>query len=208
MDWSNQVVLITGASSGIGRGLALELARRGAAVGLLARRRALLEELAAEITRAGGRALALPADVTQPDEVRAVVSELRREFGRVAALPDGSFVVTDGNRVFRISPEGATATVAGRGDCGYSGDGGPAISARLALPQGLAPLPDGAFLIADGPNARIRQVSRNGIITTVAGGGGLSGALIPNPFCGASPEYSVINGFAIKRARSPLKARR
>jgi len=86
MDWSAQVVLITGASSGIGRGLALELARRGASIGLLARRRALLEEIAQEITRSGGRAVALPADVTHPDEVGAATSELRRTFGRVDML--------------------------------------------------------------------------------------------------------------------------
>jgi short-subunit dehydrogenase len=86
MDWSKQVVLITGASSGIGRGLALELARLGAAVGLLARRRELLEQIAEEITRSGGRALALPADVTHRDEVRAAACELRRTFGRVDVL--------------------------------------------------------------------------------------------------------------------------
>src|ERR1043166_8857317 len=86
MDWSNQVVLITGASSGIGRGLALELARRGAMVGLLVRRRELLERIAREIVQAGGRAMALPADVTQPDEVRAAVCELQRTFGRIDLL--------------------------------------------------------------------------------------------------------------------------
>jgi len=86
MDWSNQVVLITGASSGIGRGLALELARRGARVGLLARRRELLEAIAQEISQAGGRALALPADVTSADEVRAAVGELRRQFGQIDLL--------------------------------------------------------------------------------------------------------------------------
>jgi len=86
MEWSKQVVLITGASSGIGHGLALELARRGAAVGLLARRRELLEETAAEITRAGGRAVVLAADVTQPDQVRAAVGELRRTFGQIDLL--------------------------------------------------------------------------------------------------------------------------
>jgi short-subunit dehydrogenase len=86
MEWSKQVVLITGASSGIGRGLALELARRGARVGLLARRRELLEEIAREISQAGGQALAIPADVTCADEVRAAVGELRRQFGPIDLL--------------------------------------------------------------------------------------------------------------------------
>jgi short-subunit dehydrogenase len=86
MNWSNQVVLITGASSGIGRGLALELARRGASIGLLARRRELLEEIVQEITRSGGVAVALPADVTHPDEVRSVTSELRKQFGHIDVL--------------------------------------------------------------------------------------------------------------------------
>src|ERR1044072_3344398 len=86
MDWSSQVVLITGASSGIGRGLALELARRGARVGLLARRREILEEVVKGIAAAAGRAIALPADVTQPEAVRAAVAELRRAFGRIDLL--------------------------------------------------------------------------------------------------------------------------
>jgi NAD(P)-dependent dehydrogenase (short-subunit alcohol dehydrogenase family) len=86
MDWSNKVVLITGASSGIGRGLAVELARRGASVGLLARRRDLLEQAVDEIREAGGRALALPADVTHADQVRAAACELRRKFGYIDVL--------------------------------------------------------------------------------------------------------------------------
>jgi short-subunit dehydrogenase len=86
MEWSNKVVLITGASSGIGRALGIELARRGASVGLLARRRQLLEEIADEIRRAGGRALALPADVTNADAVRAAVCELRQNFGSIDLL--------------------------------------------------------------------------------------------------------------------------
>lgn len=86
MDWSNKVVLVTGASSGIGRGLALELARRGASVGLLARRRDLLEAAVDEINEAGGRALALPADVTHADQVRAAACELRRKFGYIDVL--------------------------------------------------------------------------------------------------------------------------
>lgn len=86
MDWSNKVTLITGASSGIGRALGIELARRGASVGLLARRRELLNGIVDQIQEFGGRALALPADVTQPDAVRGAVSELCGSFGPIDVL--------------------------------------------------------------------------------------------------------------------------
>jgi short-subunit dehydrogenase len=86
MDWTNKVVLITGASSGIGRAMGIELARRGASVGLLARRREVLEEIVAEITAAGGRAMALPADVIHADSVRVAACELRRKFGYIDLL--------------------------------------------------------------------------------------------------------------------------
>src|SRR3989442_187290 len=86
MDWSNKVVLVTGASSGIGRGLAVDLARRGASVGLLARRHDVLEEIVSEIREVGGRALALPADVTDADVMRAAAYRLRRELGPIDLL--------------------------------------------------------------------------------------------------------------------------
>ncbi len=84
--WSNKVVLITGASSGIGRGLALELARRGARAGLLARRGDLLREVVEEIQSHGGKAIALPADVTDANAVRAAAGKLRNEFGPMDLL--------------------------------------------------------------------------------------------------------------------------
>jgi short-subunit dehydrogenase len=86
MDWSQKVVLITGASSGIGRALAIELGRRGAVVGLLARRADALRELAGEVEQAGGRALALPADVRDGAAVRAAADELRVQFGKIDVL--------------------------------------------------------------------------------------------------------------------------
>lgn len=64
-------VAVTGASSGIGRATAIAFAAAGARVALVARRRAELERVAAEITAAGGRALVVPADVTNRDAVGA-----------------------------------------------------------------------------------------------------------------------------------------
>src|SRR6059058_1084978 len=86
MDWSNRVVLVTGASSGIGRGLAIELARRGAAVGLLARRGDLLNEIVNEIKAGGGRGLALPADVTDATAVRSAADDLSAKLGPIDLL--------------------------------------------------------------------------------------------------------------------------
>lgn len=86
MLWTNKVVMITGASSGIGRGLALELASRGARVGLLARRKDLLDQIVSEIEAHGGRAMALPVDVQDADAVRGAADRLRSEFGPIEVL--------------------------------------------------------------------------------------------------------------------------
>ncbi len=106
-DWSDKVAFITGASSGIGRGLALELARRGAAVGLLARREDLLREVAEEIEAHGGKAIALPADVTDAGAVRAAVGALRNEFGPIDLLIAnagvGATIAAD-----KLEPEGVS----------------------------------------------------------------------------------------------------
>lgn len=86
IDWSQKVVLITGASSGIGGALAVALGRRGAALGLLARRAEALREITRKVENAGGRALALPADVRDAEAVRAAAGELRARFGRLDLL--------------------------------------------------------------------------------------------------------------------------
>ncbi|MGH9820303.1 MAG: SDR family NAD(P)-dependent oxidoreductase [Pyrinomonadaceae bacterium] len=83
MDWKNKVVYLTGASSGIGEGLALALAKRGATLGLLARRHELLIELAAKCSAAGSTVRILPADVVDADAVQAAADKLRSEFGRI-----------------------------------------------------------------------------------------------------------------------------
>jgi short-subunit dehydrogenase len=78
--------MVTGASSGIGRGLALEIARRGAKVGLVARRAEVVEQVVSGIAAAGSRALALPADVQSESSMRAAADKLRAEFGPIDVL--------------------------------------------------------------------------------------------------------------------------
>jgi len=92
VDWSNQIVLITGASSGIGGALAVELGRRGAALGLFARRADELMKVAEEIERGGGKALVLPGDVRQSSEIENAASRLREQWGRIDVLVANSGV--------------------------------------------------------------------------------------------------------------------
>lgn len=80
-DLSDRVAVITGASSGMGRAAALLLASRGAKVALLARRKAQLDELAAEIRRLGGNALAIATDVTNAASVQAAAAAVRSSYG-------------------------------------------------------------------------------------------------------------------------------
>lgn len=91
----------------------------------------------------------------------------------VAPLPDGSFLIADTNnfRIRKVSPSGIITTVAGLGIRAFSGDGGPAVAARISAPRGLAAFPDGSYLIADSDNNRVRRVSTTGVISTVAGTG-------------------------------------
>ena len=98
--------------------------------------------------------------------------------GPLAVAPDGALYVTDtvgagvkpgGDRVLVRLPDGRFRVVAGTGERGFSGDGGPAVRAELSDVFGLAAAPDGTLYIADG--GRVRTVSRNGVITTIAGSG-------------------------------------
>lgn len=85
-NWNEKAVLLTGASSGIGEGLALAMAKRGAVVGLIARRKDMLDSLAARCRELGGEARAFPLDVTDEKAVADAAGAMRAEFGRIDIL--------------------------------------------------------------------------------------------------------------------------
>jgi sugar lactone lactonase YvrE len=99
----------------------------------------------------------------------------------IVALADGSLVVLDsGNqRVRRIDPGGRIETVAGTGERGYTGDGGPALAASFAFPDDGSATPggklavdgEGGILIADAGNHVVRRIDPGGAIATIAGTG-------------------------------------
>ncbi|MEH6663920.1 MAG: SDR family oxidoreductase [Brevundimonas sp.] len=89
----NKVVLVTGASSGIGEAIARELAGAGARVVIGARRLDRLEALKAEIETAGGTAMARALDVTSREDMQAFVDAARERFGRVDVIVNNAGVM-------------------------------------------------------------------------------------------------------------------
>ncbi|PYN94576.1 MAG: short-chain dehydrogenase [Candidatus Rokuibacteriota bacterium] len=96
MTLGGQVAIVTGAGRGIGRAVAHALVREGAAVALAARTRQELAAVAAEIRQEGGRALAVPTDVTQDTAVEALVEQTVAELGRVDLLVTAAGVAAFG----------------------------------------------------------------------------------------------------------------
>jgi NAD(P)-dependent dehydrogenase (short-subunit alcohol dehydrogenase family) len=78
-----KVVVITGASAGVGRATARKFARQGAHIGLLARGRAGLEGARQDVEKAGGKALAIPTDVTDAEQVEAAAERIEQELGPI-----------------------------------------------------------------------------------------------------------------------------
>ncbi len=102
----------------------------------------------------------------------ATAARLDRPFG-VAVDSAGVLYIADynNNRIRRVTADGKIATVAGTGAKDFGGDGGPAVSARLRGPYGVAVDAAGDLYIADTENHRVRKVTADGKIATVAGTG-------------------------------------
>jgi NADP-dependent 3-hydroxy acid dehydrogenase YdfG len=82
----NQIAVVTGASSGIGKAIVLSLAAQGAEVCLVARRRELLEAVAKESHALGSRAHACPADLTKDEDIRALGERVKKDFAHLNIL--------------------------------------------------------------------------------------------------------------------------
>ncbi len=113
----------------------------------------------------------------------------------IAVSTDGTVFVSEptAHRIRRIGPDGVITTFAGTGAAGFSGDGGPAAQAQLREPTALAWSPNGALLVADAGNLRVRRIAATGTITTLAGNG--SACSDPQASCGdGGPALSATFG--------------
>ena len=96
VDFSNQVIFVTGASRGIGRAIALVFAQAGAKVALVSRTAEKLEDVAGEVRAAGGEALVLPTDVAVEAEVEQAMARVVAEWGRVDVLVNNAGLIDFG----------------------------------------------------------------------------------------------------------------
>ncbi len=124
----NQVALVTGAGRGIGRTTALVLAQAGAAVVLAARSGDEIDSLADEIKHYGGKALAIPTDVSDIAQVDYLLVLALRAFGRIAILVNNAALVQPLGHVWQTSPVAWQKLIA-------VNVVGPYLCARAVLPQ-------------------------------------------------------------------------
>ena len=106
-----QVSIVTGASQGIGRAVALRLAQLGSAVVVAARNQAGLEAVVHEIEQSGGRALAVRTDVRSPEAVAKLAAAALQSFGRIDILVNNAGIGHFGSPLHEMPPEAFAATM-------------------------------------------------------------------------------------------------
>ena len=111
MNWKGRTIFLTGASSGIGEGLAVALAKRRAILGLVARRREMLEELADRCEKAGGTARAFAADVTDAAAIAEAASSFRQEFGHIDIMIANAGIGGNDDKTRGYDPEAVKKVV-------------------------------------------------------------------------------------------------
>ncbi|MCB1032595.1 MAG: hypothetical protein KDD47_02025, partial [Acidobacteria bacterium] len=143
-------------------------------------------------TVAGGGSL--PAE----DGAEALEVDLEAPTG-VSLGPNGDLFLVEnqGHRVWRLGVDGRLYRVAGTGDFGFAGDGGPAVAGELAGPERVLAAEDGSVYVSDSGNGRVRKVDPAGILGTVAGTG------TGGPFVSGAPATGNPLGFLMGLALDP-----
>jgi 3-oxoacyl-[acyl-carrier protein] reductase len=96
MNLKDKVVLVTGASKGIGKNLSIALAKEGATTILTSRNKEALEKTQKEIELSGGKALAIPADISKEEELSELFNKIREHFGRLDILINNAGIIITG----------------------------------------------------------------------------------------------------------------
>jgi len=118
--------------------------------------------------------------------------------GGAVTAADGTLYIADSanNRIRKVDPTGTITTIAGTGDEGFDGDGGPATAATLDLPVELALGGDGSLYFTDNGNRRVRKIDPAGMISTIAGDGGTANAA--EGVAAASASIGFVAGIAVR----------
>jgi short-subunit dehydrogenase len=196
-----RTAIVTGASSGIGRCTAEILARRGVRVGLVARRADLLDDVASAITGAGGEALALPCDVTDPAQVRSTCARAIESFGRIDFLVNNA-----GYGVYLPVQDTPMEVVTGQMDVNYLGavrlikeilphmiENGSGHIVNVASAAGHASVPSLAaysgskFAIVGFTEGLYHDVRKHGIRVSIVSPGPVRTAFVKEPTFSAMP---------------------
>ena len=183
----DQIAVVTGASSGIGKAIALSIAEHGAEVCLVARRRELLDDVAKQVHALGSRGHACPADLTKDEDIRALGERCQKDFGRVnilvlcgGAIFHGSlakasladFDLIEINEAFAAQSLACLRQLGLKDDAEHVNPNGGAIA--LGHPLGMS----GARLALTAAHQLARQGGRRAIATLCVGvGQGLALAL-------------------------------